>query len=88
MQQSPFQQIWRRDVHVTKRKFLHPLFCIWTSYLSKSDCLVVILKFYIFSMILHAVRNQKPESIFQEAHVNFFITAKIWRHVSITSQLR
>ena len=64
MQQRHFHRIWRRDVHVTTPKVLFQLFCtcIWTSYLSQSDCLMVILKFYTVPMLLHAVKhfvNQK-----------------------------
>ena len=69
MQQCHFQQMWRRDVQVTTRDFLLPLFCIWTSYLSHSDCLVVILKFYTAPMFLHAVRNFVNQKAFWNKHV-------------------
>ena len=75
MQQCNFQQMWRRDVHGMTRKSLLSSFCIWTSYLSHSDCLVVILQLY------------KPENIFKQTRVSFF-TAKIWRPISITFQVR
>ena len=38
--------MWHHGVHETTRTFLLPSFCLWTSYLSHSDCLVVNLKFY------------------------------------------
>ena len=72
MQRRHFQQMWRRDVHVKTRKVLLLLFCLWRLYITHSDCLVVILKFYIIAMFLHAVRNFKPESIFKQTRVNIF----------------
>ena len=40
MQQHHHQQMWCRDAHVTARKCLLLLCCVWTSYISHSDCSV------------------------------------------------
>ena len=77
-QQRHFQQMWHRDVQITTCRFSLLLFCMSSSYLSHSDCLVVILKFYTVPMFLQAVRNSrhqklcKLESIFKQTRVNFF----------------
>ena len=42
------------------------------SYLSHSDCLMVILKFYTVSMFLHAVRNIVNQKAFWSKHVSIF----------------
>ena len=52
--------------------FLLSLFCISMSYLSHSDCLVVILKFYTIPMFLHAVTNFVNEKAFWSKHVSIF----------------
>ena len=72
MQQGHSQQVWRHDVYVKTRKFLLLLFCIWTSYLSSSDCFVVILKFYTVLMFLHAVRKFVCPKAFSSKHVSTF----------------
>ena len=83
-QQLPFPQIWRRDVHVTARLCLLLLFCISTSHLSHSDCLVVILKFYTVPMFLHAVRYFVGQKVFSSKHVSTFLPGKY----DVISQLR
>ena len=88
MQQRHLQQVSHRDIHIWLYKILFRLFCIWTSYVSLSDYKVLILKIYTVPVRLHGVTNFfKPESTFKQTRVDFF-TAKIWRHISITSQLR
>ena len=72
IQQHHFQQMWRHNVHVMTRKFLHPLFCISTSYLSHSDCQVVILKSHCSDVFAHHQKLCKPEHIFKQTLVNFF----------------
>ena len=62
--------------YVMTRKFLPPLFCIWTSYLSHSDCLVVILKFYTILMFLHAVRIFINQKMFSSKTVSTFLPRK------------
>ena len=84
MQQRHFQQIWRRDVHVTARNFLRPLFCKGTSNLSQSDYLVVILKLYTVPMFLHAVRNFVNRETVLSKHVSTFLPQKY----DVISQLR
>ena len=64
------------------------LFCRRTSYLSHIDCFVVILKFYTVQVFLHAVRNFVNQKHFQANMCQLFFIVKIWRHFSITSQLR
>ena len=55
---------------------------------ARSDYLVLILTFYAIPMPLHEVKHFfKQEIIFKQTRVDFF-TSKIWRHLSITSQLR
>ena len=46
-------------------KFLLLLFWKWSSYLSHSKCLVVIMKFYTVRMFLHALRNFLNQNAFQ-----------------------
>ena len=41
------------------------LFCIWTSYLSHSDCLLLILKFYTVPLCLHAVKRLPNQDLTQ-----------------------
>ena len=85
MQQDHFQQnvtSWclRNDTHF----FLFCYFCIWTSYLSHSDCFVVILKFDSVPMFLHATRNFVNQTAFSSKHVSTFLTRKY----DVISQLR
>ena len=56
------------------------LFCIWTSYLLDSDCLV-LLKFYTVPMCLHTVKNFISQKRF---HVN---TCLLFHHENMTSFL-
>ena len=77
MQQRHFQEMLRRDFHVTTRKSLLPLVCISTSYSSHIDCLVAILKFYTIPMFLHAVRNFVNMKTVPSKHVSTFFTATI-----------
>ena len=46
MQQSHLKQMAHNVIYVRKCKILIMLFCIWKSYVSLSDYLVLILKFY------------------------------------------
>ena len=84
MQQRHFQQQWRSDVHVTIHTFLLPLFCISISYLSHSDCLVVILKFYTVPVFLKAVTNFANDTAFSSKHLSTFLPRKY----DVISQLR
>ena len=70
----------RNDRHI----FLLPLFCISISYLSHSDYLVVILKFYTVPMFLHAVTNFVNQKTFSGKHVSTFVTQKY----DVISELR
>ena len=65
-------------------KFLLPLICIWTSYLSHSDCLVVFLSFYTVPMFIHAVRNHFQANTCQ--HFNRENMTSFFKY--ITSTLR
>ena len=56
--------------------------------ISLSKYLVLILKFYTVPVRLHDVTNFLNHETLQSKHVTKFFTAKIWRHFSITSQLR
>ena len=88
MQQRHFQQIWRRDVHVMTHKLLFPLFCIWATYLSHSDCLVVILRLYTDDFARHQ-KLCKPENIFKQTHVNIFYSENITSFLNyFTAMLR
>ena len=82
-QQRHFQQMLRRDFLVTTRKFLLPLFCISVSYLSHSDCLFVILKFYTVPMFLHTVTNLINQKAFSSKHVSPYLP----RTYDVISQL-
>ena len=85
-----FQQMWHRDVHVTTRTFFLPLFCTSISYLSHSDCLVVILKFYTVPRLLHAVANFVNQKTFSSKHVsNFFYRENMTSFLNyVTATLR
>ena len=76
MQQRHFQQMWRREDRVTTRILVLPLLCTSISYLSHSDCLVVILIFYRVPMFLHAVTNFENQKAFSSKHMSFFIPRK------------
>ena len=53
MQQHHLQQVARHVIYVKICKILVLLFCIWTPYVSLSDYLVLILKFYTVPVRLH-----------------------------------
>ena len=78
-QQRHLQRLSRRGIYVTTCKILLLLFCLWTSCVTHSDYLVLILKFY-------TVHFFKQESTFKK--ICQFCTAKIRLHFSIMSQLR
>ena len=88
MQMPHLQQVSRRGIYVTICKILLLLFCIWISYISLSNYLVLILKCYAVPVRLRNVTNFLNLETLQSKHVSKFFTAKIWRHFSITSQLR
>ena len=53
-----------------------------------SDYLKLTLKFYTVPVCLHDVINIVNQYVLSCKHVSIIFTAKIWRHFSITSQLR
>ena len=57
MQQRHLQQVSCRDIYLTTCKNLLLLFSLRTSYVSVSDYLVLILKFYAVLLCLHDVKN-------------------------------
>ena len=85
MQQRHFQQMWRRDVHVTTPKILLLLFWISTSYLSQSDYLVLFLNFYTVPIFSHAVRNFVNKKTVSCKQVSIFYRENM---TSITAHLR
>ena len=88
MQKPHLQQVSRRGIYVTICKILLLLFCIWISYIPLSNYLVLILNYYTVPVRLHDNTNFFNHETLQSKHVSKFFTAKIWRHFSITSQLR
>ena len=89
MQQHHFQQMWRHDDHVTTRKVLLQLFCIWTSYYLHSDCLVVNSEIHCFDVFSRRQKLCKPESIFKQTCVNFFYRQNMTSFLNyITATLR
>ena len=88
MQKSHLQQVSHRGIYVTICKILLLLFCKWISYISLSNYLVLILKFYTVRVHLRDVTNFLNHETLQSKHMPNLFTAKTWRHFSITSQLR
>ena len=88
MQKPHLQQKSRRGIYVTIYKILLLLFYIWIAYISLSNYLVLSLKFYTVPVGLRDVTNFLNHETLQSKHVSNFFTTKIWRHFSITSQLR
>ena len=77
MQKPHLQQVSRRGIYVTICKILLLLFCIWTSYISLSNYLVLILKFFTVPVHLHNITNFLNHETLQSKHVSKFFTAKI-----------
>ena len=57
MRQRHLQQVSRRDVYTTTCKMLLLLYCILTSHLSQSDCMMQTLKFYTVPVRMDDVKN-------------------------------
>ena len=88
MQQRRLQQVSRPNIYVTTLNIFLISFCIWTLYVSLSDYLVLILKFYTVLVCLHDVRHFFNHKWHSSKHVSNIFTEKIWYPFSIMSQLR
>ena len=84
MQKPHLQQVSRRGINVTIYKTLLLLFCIWMSYISLSNYLVLILTFYTVPVRLRDVTNFLNHETLQSKHVSIFLPRKY----DVISQLR
>ena len=81
MQQCHLQQLSRLDIYITLCKILHCYFVYETSYVTHSDYLVLIWKFYTVLLTLNFF---KQENSFKQTRVDFFLPRKY----DVNSQLR
>ena len=73
---------WYLHVQIDIQNFTH-LFCIWISYVSLSNYLVLIFKFYTVPVCLHDINNV----VNQKAHWSKQCHVSIFKHKNMTSFL-
>ena len=89
MQQHHLQQVTRHVIYVTTSKILLLLFCIWTSYVSLGEYMILILKFYTVSVSLHDVTNFLNHKTFSRKQVSNFYRENMTSFLNyVTATLR